>query len=275
MTAFCTADVNYIARDLDPTELVRPRSVEILDGRTAELPGWRDCGFELVEHRSAVTDWDDDDEIARVHHPELESIAAEMTGADHALVSSHIKRNPDAAAHTHAQLAPIPFAHSDFAAGHDGFIRRIYVDGLPGPAAALERHGLDASAVADARRIVILQFWRNLGPARMDYPLAFCDIGSVDIDQGRPFHVENYAGTGATFDALAIAAPEDGEPAHRWYVYPEMQPYEMVAFRTYDTDLVERGDIHFTPHCAVRDPEVQIGAPARSSIELRATCIFD
>ena len=283
MTTLFTSDVVYLARREpdptaaapdDPSAFVESRSVEIRDGRTAALPGWKDCGFELVEHPSAVTDWDDDDEVARIHHPELEALAAAMTGADHALVSSHIRRNPAAAAGVHEQLAPIPFAHSDFAAGHEEFIRRLYSNGAPGPAGALARHGLDATAVTEARRIVILQFWRNLGPAKMDYPLAFCDIGSVSIDQGRAIRVENYAGTGATFDALAMTAPADDEPPHRWYVFPEMRPDETVAFRTYDTDLVERGDIYFTPHCAVRDPEVPVGAPARSSIELRATCIF-
>jgi hypothetical protein len=48
----------------------------------------------------------------------------------------------------------------------------------------------------------------------------------------------------------------------------------VVAFRTYDTELVERGETWFTPHSAFRDPDVGIGRPARSSIELRAICLY-
>lgn len=49
---------------------------------------------------------------------------------------------------------------------------------------------------------------------------------------------------------------------------------EVVAFRTYDTDLVRTGGTYFTPHSAFRDPGVEIGRPARSSIELRASCLW-
>ena len=50
-----------------------------------------------------------------------------------------------------------------------------------------------------------------------------------------------------------------------------MQIDEVVAFRTYDSDMVASGEPYWTPHGAVRDPEVELGQPARSSIELRAT----
>jgi hypothetical protein len=53
-----------------------------------------------------------------------------------------------------------------------------------------------------------------------------------------------------------------------------MGPDDVVAFRTYDTDLVANGETYFTPHSAFRDPDVALGEPARSSIELRATCLF-
>ena len=48
-----------------------------------------------------------------------------MTGCDHALVSSHIKRGPEQAAR-HEDLAPISFVHSDFAPGYDDLVKRMY-----------------------------------------------------------------------------------------------------------------------------------------------------
>lgn len=269
MKTFCRAVLNYLpgpAGDgLVGTE------VDVYDGRTAELAGWRDCGFELVSHTSAVRDWSDAGAIAAVHYPEVEELARRMTGAEVALVSNHIKRSPEDA-RRHQQLSPITLVHSDFAAGHDSILRRSYRDGTYDNS-ALVRNGISPDDVEKARRILILQFWRNLGPAKMDFPLAWCDARSVEVSDGRAFPVTDYAGSGFDFDALGVCPP--AEPGrHRWYAFPELRPDETVAFRTYDTDLVARNQTYFTPHSAFRDPEVPVGRPSRTSIELRATCLW-
>ena len=270
MATFCRTTLNYASGG--PTPEPAPTEVTILDARDAGLPGWRDCGFELVRHRSALDDWGDDDRVATVHHPEAEALARTLTGCDHALVSGHIRRGPAEAAR-HEDLAPITFVHSDFAADYIDLIRRAYAGGEEGPDASLARHGLGPTAVADARRVVILQFWRNLGPARMDFPIAFCDARTLGPDDALPFLVTDYAGSGIDFHALAVVAPD--EPGrHAWYTFPELTPDETVAFRTFDTDLVRDGATFYTPHSAFRDPEVPIGEPARCSIELRAICLF-
>jgi hypothetical protein len=267
---FCRASLNYIS---GTAVAVVPHEVEILDGRAAELPGWQECGFERVDHASAVADWSDDDELAAVHHAEVEALAEAMTGCDHALVSGHIKRGPDQA-RQHQDLAPITFVHSDFAPSYLDLIRGSYRQKEnDGGHAALERHGLTADDVEAARRIVILQFWRNLGPAKMDHPIAFCDARTVRVDDARAFTVSDYAGSGFDFEALGVCAP-DAPRRHDWYAFPELRPDETVAFRTFDTDLVRAGETFFTPHSAFRDPDVPVGKPARQSIELRATCVF-
>ena len=129
-----------------------------------------------------------------------------------------------------------------------------------------------AAAVEGASRVVILQLWRNLGPAKMDHPIAFCDARTVTVEDALPIAVQDYAGSGFDFEALAVRAPEGDR--HRWYAFPELGSDEAVAFRTFDTDLVRAGKTFFTPHSAFRDPDVPIGRPARRSIELRATCIW-
>ena len=272
MTTFCRATLNYLSGVGPGGPADHPTEVDILDGRTAALEGWDLCGFELFEHESSIVDWGDDDQIAEVHHGEMEKLARDLTGADVALVSNHIKRSPDDA-RRHEQLSPIPFVHSDFAANHVDFIGRAYREPTEAALKALARNGVDKSAVAGARRILVLQFWRNLGPTKMDYPLAFCDARTVSIDEGRSFRVTDYAGTGVSFDALGVVEPDDSA-RHAWYTFPELTSREVVAFRTYDTNLVQAGMTFFTPHSAFRDPEVEVGKPARSSIELRATCLF-
>lgn len=271
MGSFCRAALNYVSSDGAPMAVTR--DVEIHDGRAAALPGWEDCGFELVEHASAVRDWADDDEIATVHHAELEALAEAMTGCDLALVTGHIKRGPDEA-RQHQDLAPITFVHSDFAPSYLGLIRGSFRrDDNQGGAAALARHGVTADVVEGASRIVILQFWRNLGPAKMDHPIAFCDARTVAVDDAKAFPVSDYAGSGFNFEALGVRAPEESG-RHRWYAFPELRPDETVAFRTFDTDLVRGDKTFFTPHSAFRDPDVPLGKPARRSIELRATCVW-
>jgi hypothetical protein len=272
MGVFCTATLNFAARsgELAPASV----DVDIHDARRAGLPGWTSCGFELVDHSSTVTTWSDDDELVEVHHREMEQLAREMTGCDVALVSGHIKRGPDQVAR-HEDLGPITFVHSDFAIGYDRLVRQSYVDPAPdrvGLLRAMERNGVTADDVLGAPRLEILQFWRNVGPAKMDLPLAWCDARTVSPGDARPIPVSDYAGSGIDFEALAVLGPTD-DSAYRWYAYPELRPDEVVAFRTYDTALVERGETWFTPHSAFRDPEVELGAPARSSIELRAICL--
>jgi hypothetical protein len=267
---FCRTTLHFAARN--GALMAQPTDIDILDARTADLPGWQECGFELVRHTTAASSWDDDD-LAAVHHQEMETLARQMTGCDVALVSNHIKRGPEYALQ-HDDLAPIEFVHSDFAKGYDDLVRGSYRQpDRDGAMQALERNGITAADVEAAQRLVILQFWRNLGPAKMDFPLGFCDARTVTPADARAIPVTDYAGSGIDFEAVAVLGPVDPSP-YRWYAFPELSDNEVVAFRTYDTDLVERGDTWFTPHSAFRDPDVEIGEPARSSIELRAICLY-
>jgi hypothetical protein len=272
MTMFCRTTLNYAARAEGLEGGLGAVEVDIRDGRAADLPGWTECGFQLVRHASAVRDWTDDDEIASVHYPEVEAVARDLTGCDCALVADHVKRTAEQAKREREQ-SPVRLVHSDFAADYADVVRVAYRDVHGRGAAALARNGLSGSDVEQARRIVMLQFWRNLGRAKMDHPIAFLDARTVTPAEGRPFRYTGYVAGGRAFDALAIVAPDDPS-AHAWYTFPEMTPDEVVAFRTYDTELVRDGKTHFTPHSAFRDPEVEVGKPPRFSIELRVMCLF-
>lgn len=267
---FCRAALNYLtpAGGFAST----PVTVTIEDARRAALPGWEVCGFERFDHTSAITDWDDEETLAEAHYAEMAELARGLTGCDHALVSSHIRRNPEQQAR-HSDLGPIAFVHSDFAASYGELIRRNYLEPAALARRALERAGIGPETVRDAGRLLILQFWRNTGPARMDLPIAFCDARTVQPDELRVLPVSDYAGGGFDFDALGVGAPDD--PArHHWYTYPELTASEVVAFRTYDSAMVAGGEHFWTPHSAFDDPRVPPGKPSRRSIELRATCLF-
>jgi hypothetical protein len=267
-SVYCRARINYVARGAAAGDA----EVTILNGRRAALPGWEVCGFELMKHESAAVQWDDDALIERVHYPEISELARSLTGCDHALVSGHIKRDPEQAA-KHPDLGPIEFVHSDFAVSYGDRMRDFYRDATDEAMRALARAGISADVVVKARRIAIVQFWRNIGPPKMDRPLAFCDARSVAAVELRTLPVHNYAGGGFFFETLGVVAPRD-PAAHRWYVFPEMQRNEVVAFRTFDSERAARGETFWTPHSAFADPAVAQGKPSRRSIELRATCLF-
>jgi hypothetical protein len=87
-----------------------------------------------------------------------------------------------------------------------------------------------------------------------------------------PFRYTGYVAGADAFDAVAIVEPEDAE-RHHWYAFPELTAGEVVAFRTFDTDMVPAGTTYFTPHSAFRDPEIDEGRPPRFSVELRLVCL--
>lgn len=266
----CRTRMNYLGSG--GLSDLRPVEVAIYDGRSAELPGWQDCGFELVDDRSAVDDWTDAEEIAAVHYEEAERLARRLTGADVALVSDHVKRSAQTQRRPREQ-SPVGLVHSDFAPNYADVVRFAYQDVHGRGALTLERNGVTSADVEQAGRIVMLQLWRNLGQPKMDFPLAFCDARTVGRDEAVPFRYTGYVAGGRSFDAIAMKAP-DNPDVHRWCSFPEMKPDEVVAFRTYDTVLVETGATYFTPHSAFRDPEVPQGQPARESVELRVMCLF-
>ena len=97
-------------------------------------------------------------------------------------------------------------------AGYDDLVREV----VRPPRS--RRHTAGAGAQRSGRparrrrsRTVILQFWRNIGPAKMDFPLAFCDARTVTPNDCRPIPVSDYAGSGVDFEALAVLAPNEPE----------------------------------------------------------------
>ena len=266
MTALYEASFNYYV----PARMdVQTLEQHIANGRAFDNPGWETCGFELKRHESSVTDWGDEDQIKAIHYDEIADLARSLTGADYALVGNHILRNPEQAK-IHADLGPIEFVHSDFAASYGKRMSDHYASDTDEVRATLEKADITPSQVASARRMLILNFWRNVGPAQMDLPLAFCDARTVRPDELAPVAVQDYAGYGFDFDALAITPPKMNQ--HAWYTFPDMQIDELAVFRTYDSDRLDSGKPFWTPHSAFRNPEP--GKPARYSIELRATCLW-
>ena len=74
-TTYCQASLNY-----SDAAGYQPRVVAIADGRAdPETRDFDRCGFELLQHSSAVVDWRDEQELTRVHGPECEKLVSCLT----------------------------------------------------------------------------------------------------------------------------------------------------------------------------------------------------
>ena len=261
---YCEAHFTYMGESVP---------LPVHDGRH-EAPDFETQGFELVDHPSQVVDWRDEALVDDVHAGEIEKLARSFVGCDAVVVYPALFRNPEAA-HATPDYAPITFVHSDFT---DAFGAMIVDDGHPyhlflDP--ILDRYGVTRDELKGASRTMMLQCWRNTGPATADYPLGFCDARSIGVDRQLRFLVPNYGGQHLEFETFGFAPPASDGDRDRWYTFPQLGPDEVVVFRTYDSQRVADGEPYWTPHSAFRDPHVPDGAEhRRASVEMRALCLW-
>ena len=244
----------YFANDHSRDVLVLdPRTMQIEDARTrATAPSLAAEGFTLVEHRSAVRDFRDRDEVARVHPAEIEELVQRVTGADAVVVSSPgILRFSEAsqdAGRLHNSW-PARFIHIDVSdtTAHTFTERARPLNGRP------------------LQRSAHYNVWRVITPPPQDVPLAVCDA--------RTLAPEDLVPADAVFDAPG--KPEwsfEGmlvhySTRHRWSYFSGMNRDEALVFKTHDSDTSQP---HHVPHSAFDDPSCPSGAIPRGSIEMRA-----
>lgn len=72
-----------------------PRRVPVHDARAARNLSLDRNGFTLIQHRSAVADFRDADQIKRVYYPEIERLVMSLTGAEKVLVFGDVLRSDD------------------------------------------------------------------------------------------------------------------------------------------------------------------------------------
>ena len=106
---YCTASLNYAGlKDYEPTMVAIGNGRHVI-GRL----DFDQCGFTLLEHKSEVTDWRNEQLVNEIHVPEIRQLAEEFTGCDHAIVFPALIRSP-ATAKEISDYAPIESVHSDY-----------------------------------------------------------------------------------------------------------------------------------------------------------------
>jgi len=217
------------------------------------------AGFQLLVHQTAVKNFWDEDEVARVYYPESIAFLKRTTGAAEVRIFDHTLRRR------------VPGVESGRATGPDiprQPAARVHVDQTAGSGVSRLRYAYPEEADELLRhRIAVVNLWRPIKSPVLDAPLAVCDARSVgphDLVASdllfRDRHGETY---NVTYN-----------PEHRWFYAPSMRTDEALLLKCFDSR--DDGKVaRFAPHTAFIDPTAPADAPPRESIELRTYLIFD
>ena len=140
-------------------------------------------------------------------------------------------------------------------------------------APCLEAAGITYKELNAAKRLLMLQFWRNTGPVNPDFPLAIADARSVSHHGLARRTVNEYAGETLAFETFLLTPPNPKQP-YQWYTFPNMTQEEVLIFRTYDSRQEEKGLPYWTPHSAFANPDPASAEQFRTSVEMRVLCLF-
>ena len=272
------ARLSYIAPGIDRAEVrvyppnsglatVRPESVQhvvaIHDARPgADRLSLDEHGFALHSHRTAFTDFYDDDAVRERYYPDVRDAMQAITGALAVIVFDHNVRSAVRAARGEPGVrVPVDQAHNDYTEES-------------GP--KRKREILDAAGRSDLadRRVLFVNLWRPIVGPVFDNPLALCDARSVSPDDLVATDIHHF-GEGD------LAMPRHSgqiyslrhNPAHRWFYASGMRPDEVLLLKCYDS----RADVRarFMPHTGFRNPACPTDFVPRESIEARTLVVID
>ena len=254
----------------------------IHDARQLNDASLHGCGFQLEQHRSQVSNWRDEQELARIYYEEIAALVKQVTGAEHAFSSQHLYRQSEPQRGGDGPLAkllaqsrgPVHAAHNDFTERYgDAILKTIEAGGVPhtqtfGITDAMIAAGIEPADVR-GRRILLVNTWRSVGPVPLKVePLALADRRSVS----RACLRSNLIGK------VPIGQPRGGievygarhEPTHRWYYYPDMTVDEVLLWKGYDSAEVPAQPTLHTAFTA----DAPMDAPQRQSVEVRVLCVM-
>lgn len=230
-----------------------PRPMAIEDGRAVkdEL-SLEQHGFVFVEHKTAVQNFFDEEELKSVYFPEAAQLMKEASGASRVVIFDHTLRSGDEDEREKRLIRePVLSAHNDYTE-------------WSGPQRVRELMGDEAEALLK-RRFAIIQVWRAINKPIESNPLAVADARSVALEDLMIAERRYPHRVGQTYRLKY-------NPGHRWFYFPRMRRDEAIVFKVYDSE--KDGRARFTPHSAIEDPGTPPGAPPRQSIEVRALVFF-
>ncbi len=241
-------------------EVDRPmRRVEIdfEDARSVEdeaprVMGLHPRGFDLFEHQSGVTDFQQFEQHKSLYEAEIETLLKSITGCRRVAIFDHTMRSTDPEQREQLQVREqASMVHNDYSE-KSGFV------------CLQENLGEEAETLRQVR-FQIVNVWRPLVDPVTEYPLVFCDVRSLQPDQVLATERRSPTHTGE----IQLVVYDESQ---RWYYFSDMNPSEVLVFKTFDSLLGGRGLC--TAHSAAKLLEPPANASPRRSIETRAFLFF-
>jgi hypothetical protein len=227
------------------------RMMTVLNGRLHQLSLERN-GFVLVDHKTAVTDFFDRQQLETIYYAEVEALIKKMSGAKRVVLFDHTLRSGNEAEREERLIRePVLNAHNDYTEWSGP--QRVR-DLLPDEAETLLKS-----------RFAIIQVWRAINKPIQSNPLAVADSASVAFEDLLIAERRYPNRVGQTYRLKY-------NPAHRWFYFPEMRRDEALVFTVYDS--AKDGRARFTPHTSFDLPDAPPNAAPRQSIEARALAFF-
>ena len=230
-----------------------PRPMPMENGRPlAESFKLEVNGFVFVEHKTAMKNFFDAQELKSVYYREVEDLIKRESGGTRVVIFDHTLRSGDQSEReTKLIREPVISAHNDYTEWSGP--QRVR-DLLPNEADELLK-----------KRFAIIQVWRAINKPIESNPLAMADAHSIAFEDLLVAERRYPGRVGQTY-RLAY------NPKHHWYYFPKMTRDEAFVFKVYDS--AKDGRARFTAHTSFIDPHTPPGAPARQSIEMRALVFF-
>ena len=209
-------------------------------------------GFVFVDHKTAMKNFFDAEELKRVYYQEVIDLIKRESGAKRAVVFDHTLRSGNEDEREEKLIRePVLSAHNDYTE-------------WSGPNRVRELMGDEAEELLK-RRFAIIQVWRAINQPIQSNPLAIADARSISADDLLVAERRYPHRVGQTYRLKY-------NPAHRWFYFSQMRRDEALVFKVFDS--ARDGRARFTPHTSFDDPTTPPGAPARQSIEARAFAFF-
>jgi hypothetical protein len=230
------------------------RRVPIFDGRPfAQQFSLDHEGFELHRHKTAVTNFMDDEVIRDVYYPEIAELVKKATGASDVFIFDHTVRiEEDTKRENNARRAPVQVVHNDYTA-------------KSGPVRIRDLLPPDKANAYLTGRFAQINVWRSIGAPVKTTPLAVSDAQSIAPADLVPTDLVYGDRTGEIYQF-------QHNPAHRWFYFPDMTRHEALLLKGYDS--ATDGTARFTADSAFANPDAPRDALPRESIEVRTFVSF-
>lgn len=209
-------------------------------------------GIALARAPTAIRSFADADAMADRYRAECCALVRDLTGAAAAYgVEVHCRFHGAPDPRGRYDNRPTLFVHADFS----DCSAQVFADAV-------------APEVIGERRWAIYNLWRVVTPPPQSMPLAVCDASSIAAaDEEETTVIMAYPDREHVATQTTLYRPN---PAHRWFYFGDMEPDEVLVFKSHDSDPARARRV---PHCAFVDERCPPGG-ARVSVETRVLAVF-